>query len=168
MKPYFTVSANLYIWFQSDETMKAKTKEVKRVKKTTICLSALLMLGLMASAGFAFAFGAAGNGEHSLAIRQAIEENNFDAWKAAITEALTQEDFDKLVERHKSMSERREMRDAVRQAIEAGDYEAYKEAVGRGSYKVIGEERFNAMASGEFRQFGWHRGFGRHNIFGGI
>lgn len=142
------------------------------MKKTTICLSSLLMLCIMVSAGFAFAFGTAGNGEHESAIRQAIEENNFDAWRTAITETLTQENFDKLVERHKTMSERREMQNAVRQAIEAGDYEAYKEAMeSMNSNKTMSEEEFNATASGDFKQFSGfvgHRGFGRHNMFDGM
>ena len=119
------------------------------MKKTTVCLLALTLAGLVVTIEIASAFFGAGfvDEEHRLGIKQAIEENDFKAWKTAIIETLTQENFNKLVERHKAISERRKLQDVVRQAIEEGDYEAYKEAVENlmGSYKVMSEEDFNAM-----------------------
>jgi uncharacterized protein HemX len=107
--------------------------------------------------------------EHRLAIKQAIEKNDFNAWKSAIIETLTEENFNKLVERQKVMTQRKELQNAIRQAIEKGDYEAYKKAVENliGSYKVISEDDFNAMvqrynATESGKGFGHIRGFGRH------
>jgi hypothetical protein len=150
------------------------------MKKVTIGLSALL-IGLVAISGIVFAFGSGFpgfglNSESREAIQQAIESNNYTAWKEAMIATLTQENFDKLVERYKAMSERKELQDTVRQAIEAGDYEVYKQAVENlvGSYKVISEEDFNAMverynttaSGGGFGPQGGFdyrmRGFGRH------
>jgi len=115
--------------------------------------------------------------ENRSAIKQAIENNDFEAWRSAITETLTRENFDKLVERYNAMSERRKLQDAVRQSIEDGNYEAYKKAVENlGSYKVMSEEDFNAMvqrynATESGKEFGPiggfgcpRRGFGRHYI----
>jgi len=127
----------------------------------------------IASAFFGAGFG---NEENRLAIKQAIENNDFNAWKNAIIETLTQENFDKLVERYRTITERRELQDAVRQAIENRDYEAYKKAVENliGSYKVMSEDDFNAMlqyynATESGKGFGPlggfdcpRRGFGKH------
>lgn len=150
------------------------------MKKLTLILSALL-IGLVAISGTVFAFGSGFPGfglnfESREAIQQAIEANDYNAWKEAMIATMTQENFDKLVERYKAMSERKEMQNAVRQAIEAGDYEVYKQAVENlvGSYKVISEEDFNAMVErynttasgggfGPQGGFVYHRGgFGKH------
>jgi len=148
------------------------------MKKTTICLLALIAVGLIVTIGIASAFFGAGFGseENRLAIKQAIENNDFDAWKNAIMGTLTQENFDKLVERQRVITQRKELQDAVRQAIENGDYEAYKKAVENlmSSYKVMSEDDFNAMvqrynATESRKGFGLlggfdcpRKGFGRH------
>jgi len=119
---------------------------MKKMKKTIIYLLALMTIGLIACAGLATAFGLGFvNEEQKSTIKQAIEDNNFEAWKSAIIETLTQENFDKLVERHKVISERMKLQNAVRQSIEAGDYDAYKEAVENLSSYILSEEQFNAM-----------------------
>jgi len=149
------------------------------MKKTSVGLLALTLFGLIVSAGLVSAFGARFVGEeHGLAIKQAIEENDFEAWKAAMMETLTQENFDKLAERHAAMFEKREQLSAVKQAIEDGNYEAYKEAVENlmNSHEPMSEEdfnsmieRYNAKQSGEgfgpLGRFGLHKkGFGRHHM----
>ena len=148
------------------------------MKKVTVGLAALL-IGLVAISGIVFAFegGFLGlNSENRDAIKKAIEANDYNAWKEAVIATLTQENFDKLVERYKAMSERKELQNAVRQAIEKGDYEAYKKAVENliGSYKVMSEDDFNAIVErynttasgggfGSQGGFGYRmRGFGRH------
>jgi hypothetical protein len=139
-----------------------------------------MLFGLIVSIGLASAFFGAGFGseENRLAIKQAIENNDFDVWKNVIMGTLTQENFDKLVERQKAMTQRKELQDAVRQAIEKGDYEAYKTAVENliGSYKVMSEDdfnnmvqRYNATESGKgfvpIGGFGGHiRGFDRYHM----
>lgn len=118
------------------------------MKKATICLLCLAAVGILASAGLASAFRAGFvNEQQRTAINQAIENNDFETWKTAITETLTQENFDKLVARNKAMTERKELQDAVKQAIANGDYDAYKKAFEnlKGSMEVMNEDDFNAM-----------------------
>lgn len=168
---------NFYIWFQTYETIYVNQNNGgQRMKKLTICLLSLMLVGLIVATGLVSAFGPRFmSEEHRLAIKQAIEDNDFETWKSTMIETLTQENFDKLAERHKTMSERRKLRDAVRQAIEEGNYEAYIEAVENlmGSYEVMNEDDFNAMIErynagegfGPLGGFGCHRrGFGRRHI----
>jgi hypothetical protein len=61
-------------------------------------------------------------------IINAIEAKDYDAWKAAVSDRLTEDNFNTLVERHEAMSEQREQRDDVMEAIEAGDYAAFQVA----------------------------------------
>jgi len=87
-------------------------------------------------------------------------------------QTLTQENFNKLVERQKAITERRELQDAVKQAIANGDYNAYKQAFKKlkDSMQVMSEDDFNAMVErytagelrGGFRCLG--RGFGMHRM----
>jgi len=144
------------------------------MKKVAIGLSALL-IGLAVISGAVFAFGFPGFGlnfENREVIQQAIEANDYNAWREANIATLTQENFDKLVERYKIMSERKELQNAVRQAIESGDYEAYKQAVENlvGSYKMISEEDFNAIVeryntTETGKGFGYPmRGLGKHHM----
>ena len=141
--------------------------------KKTIHLLGLMIAGILISAGLASAFGVGfASEEQRSAIQQAIEENNFEAWKTAMTETLTQENFDKLVERYQAMNERRELENALRQAIVDGDYNAYKQAFEKlkDSMQVMSEDDFNAMVErytagelrGGFRCLG--RGFGMHRM----
>jgi hypothetical protein len=139
-----------------------------KMKKFTYLL-AIMLVGVMGTAGIAAAFGGfwgAGfiNSEQRTAIKQAIENNDYNAWKDAIIATLTQENFNKLVERYKVISERRELQNAVKQAIKEGNYTAYREAMEKliGTYKVMSEEEFNALverynAGAGFRCF--KRGF---------
>ncbi|MBC2697235.1 MAG: hypothetical protein HF976_14355 [ANME-2 cluster archaeon] len=61
-------------------------------------------------------------------IVNAIETNNYQAWKEVMSNQLTEENFNDCVERHEARSEMREHREDKRQAIEAGDYKAFKVA----------------------------------------
>lgn len=118
------------------------------MKKTTTYILCLVAVGVMASAGLASAFGGGFvNEQQKTAIKQAIENNDFEAWRTAMTETLTQENFDKLVEMNKAMAERRDLQNAMRQAIANGDYNAYNQAFEnlRGSMQAMSEDDFNAM-----------------------
>lgn len=145
------------------------------MKKTTAYLLGLMLAGVLTSAGLVSAFGAGLVSEESrLAIKQTIANNDFEAWKTAMTETLTQENFNKLVERNKAMTERRDMQNAVKQAITNGDYNAYRQALEnlKGSMQVMNEDDFNAMVeryrAGELvGGFGFPgRGFGGHLCHG--
>ncbi len=100
------------------------------MRKTPLLgLMALLVVGLVSVGAFAMPFGK-GNTE----IRDAIEAGDFEAWKSAITSSLTEERFNKAVEMHQKMVERRaetqEKFSAVQDAIESSDYQAWLEAIG--------------------------------------
>ena len=58
----------------------------------------------------------------------AIEAKDYDSWKEAKSNRLTEENFNERVARHEARSEMRELREDKKLAIEAGDYEAFKVA----------------------------------------
>jgi hypothetical protein len=65
---------------------------------------------------------------------EAIENGNYDAWKALMEERiermkaeLTEENFNQIVERYNQMEERKQLREQIREAWESGDYEAVVE-----------------------------------------
>ena len=55
----------------------------------------------------------------------AIEAKNFDDWKAAKEDRMSEENFNKRVAKHEARAEMRELREDKKLAIEAGDYEAF-------------------------------------------
>ena len=122
--------------------------------KTYVVL--LLLAGVIGSAGLVSAFGMGfASEDQRAAIRQAIENNDFASWKSAVTDTLTQENFDNRVamyarmsERKESISERAGLNNAVTQAIKDGNYGAYTEAAVNlaNSNEPMTEEEFNAMA----------------------
>ena len=137
------------------------------MKKTTkFGVLALLLIGMVVTTGLVYAFGGGLDSESKEEIRQAIEAGDYDAWKEAVSAKLTEENFNKLVERHQAMSEKREMmqehRQAIEAALEAEDYEAWKAAMdglerGPKIDEVITEENFDtfvqlheARKSGDF------------------
>lgn len=66
--------------------------------------------------------------ENNEDITNAIKAKNFNAWKAAMSDRLTEDRFNTLVERYEAMSERQEQRQNIIEAIEAGDYETFQTA----------------------------------------
>ena len=98
-------------------------------QKTIFVLLALMLVGIVAAAGSASAFGRHFGQEDREEIKQAVESNDYDAWKNLMSEKLTQDNFDKLVERHENRAEHRENMEAVKAAIDSGDYDAYVDAV---------------------------------------
>jgi hypothetical protein len=119
----------------------------KLKRKWIFGLLALLML--IASVGSAFAFGAklfGGDSESREKIVEAIEAKDYNAWKEAMSAQLTEENFNKLVARHESMSERQAQMEAIEQAIQKGDYEAWKKAVeSMNSEMMLDEENFKIL-----------------------
>ncbi len=134
-------------------------------------LLALTLVGVIATAGIVAAFGAGFiTSEQRSAIKQAIENNDYEAWRNAIIATLTQENFNKIVERYKAISERRELQNAVKQAIKEGNYTAYKEAAEKliSTYRVMSEDEFNALVerynAAKVGCWCYKRGFGRPHI----
>lgn len=127
----------------------------------TIVLSVLVLIlvgSVIASTGISFSgrfFGKRMDPEAMGAIQQAIEENNYIAWKEAMMKPLSEEYFNKIVERHEVM-------EIIKQALEEGDYDAWKEAIESLERtpriaEIITEENFgifvqmrNAMEDGDY------------------
>ena len=140
------------------------------MKKIFGVILALFLVGIV-TAGAASAFGGRFGGNE--AVHEAIENEDYGAWKSAMTDELTEERFQLQVERHEMHQERLEelgidpevfyeAQEAKRDAIEAGDYEAYMAAVnGLDLPKgALTEDEFNtlvemheARGEGEFRGF---------------
>ena len=99
--------------------------------------------------------------EERNAIRGAVQNGDYAAWKAVKESGLTQERFNKLRARHLEMEKRRS---AIEAAFEANDFEAWKSAVsesGRGSkmLEFVNKDNFalfaemhKAMQSGNFER----------------
>lgn len=114
---------------------------------------ALLVVGSVLVMGVSMADGtenSVGNTWRAEAV-QAVEDNNFDAWKAAMLGGLTVERFNGIVQRFQGRSEMKaqmqERETAVREALEQEDYEAWKAAVdsfgkGRNVSEMVSEEEF--------------------------
>ncbi len=112
---------------------------MKKVAKFGIV--ALLLVGLV---GSAFAFGGIGFGNE--AAKEALETGDYNAWKEAMSAELTEERFDKMVERHQKMTEKRaEMEEAIEQG-----YDAWKEFV---EDKPHGEKLLEAINEDNFDRF---------------
>ena len=142
----------------------------------------LALMVVVASIGSISAFGGKFFGMDSESrekIAEAIETNDYNAWKEAMSAQLTEENFNMLVERHEAISEKRVRRAATEQALEEGDYEARKEAVGKRFItpaKVFDEadseilvQLHQARQDGDYEQIrnlteqlGFPGGYGRH------
>jgi ribosomal protein L17 len=88
--------------------------------------------------------------EQKATIQEAIKNNNFEAWKNTIISSLTQENFNKIVERYRTRLETKELQNKIIQAIKEGNYNEYKEAVEKlidlyksTSKEYLSEEYFN-------------------------
>lgn len=117
------------------------------MKKLIVPLLVATVVGIIVVSGVVVAFGTGFiSSDQRLAIRQAIENNDYNAWRNAVIATLTKENFDKLVEKYKEISEITKLKNSIKQAIENKDYKAYKEAAEKlASYMILSEEEFNAL-----------------------
>jgi hypothetical protein len=101
------------------------------MKKTTII--ALLAFAVLGIAGIgsaaAFGMGYLGTTADKTAIKTAIDNNDFTAWKSAVEATLTQDNFNKIVAGNNAQTDRMNMMNNVKSAIEANDYNAYVKAM---------------------------------------
>lgn len=74
-------------------------------KKTSMNIIILVSLSMIiVFAGIVSAFGwSSPNQENRTAIQQAIEDNDFEAWKTAMSAELTEENFNMIVDRYNKM-----------------------------------------------------------------
>ena len=113
------------------------------MKKTTIfSLLALMLIGIVAAAGTASAFGWGMNNENREALEQAIEDNDYETYKELVEdisntrfEVLDEEDFEKLVEMH--------------QAREDGDFELAHELGEELGHGFFGQGFFQGQGMGQ-------------------
>ena len=136
------VSQTLYIWFQIYETSNGG----EYMNKTAVVTA--MILGMVAVTGTAFAFNGGFSLENREAVMSAIENGDYEAWKAAIEDDLTEENFNRLVEMNQNRWMERQNMEAMRQAIENRDYEAWQAAVQnceRCDASEVTEEQFNLM-----------------------
>lgn len=96
--------------------------------------------------------------EDRTAIKEAIENEDYDAWHSLIEAQLSEENFNTLAEHHNEMSEKMQ---AIQDALDSGDYDAWVAAMNKKMRNplldVITEENFDtfvrfheAQQSGDF------------------
>lgn len=114
-------------------------------------LTALAIFGLIAGIGIVAAYSwGAGHGlsqEDKNAMYGAIENNDYPSWRALMTSQLTEENFNKMTERHKAMQEKRA---AINSAFESEDYGAWVAAMTSGGreprmLQFVTEENFPTL-----------------------
>ena len=106
-------------------------------------IMALFVIVIIGSVGSALAFWPyLMNKEQKEAIQEAIKNNDFEAWKNAIISSLTQENFNRIVERYKVTTEIKELQNKIIRAIKEENYNEYKEAMEKliDLYKSISKE----------------------------
>lgn len=148
-------------------------------------LSVLTVMVLVFSIGAASAFGGNFFGMDSESredMVNAIEAKDYDSWKEAKSNRLTEENFNERVARHEARSEMRELREDRKQAMEAGDYEAFKVAAenwpmlskiqDEGDFEIL-SQLHQAKIDGDYEtveelreQLGLLGGFGKHKMSG--
>ncbi len=134
-------------------------------KKTIFGLLAIFIV--VASIGSVAAFGEKLSGMDVAArdnIINAIKANNFTAWKEAMSAQLTEDNFNKLVQRCQTMSQRHgnmsgkqgvmsseklALNQEMNQAIKDGSYDAWKTAAEKSNSpmisKIIDEDHFKTL-----------------------
>ena len=82
-------------------------------------------------------------------MQQTIEDNDFAAWKSLMESQLTQERFDKLVERHSEKAEMRDLHEQMQEAWDNEDYETVKELREEFENERPAESKFRGMEKGQ-------------------
>lgn len=102
---------------------------------------ALVLLAMVAMTGLGSAHMDGFVGRHGMGfasanmttVRNAIETGDYEAWSTAMSAEISEENFNRLVERYQNMSQRRavmqEKREQMKEAFESGDYTAWQEAI---------------------------------------
>ena len=153
--------------------------------KRTKFFGVIALMIILAALGTASAFGGHFFGidpDNREDIVNAVEANNYQAWNEAMSNRLTEENFNKCVERHEARSEMRDHREDKKLAIEAGDYEAFLVAAenwpmlsniqDEGDFQIL-VQLHQARLDGDYEtgaelreQLGLPRRFGEHKMSG--
>ncbi len=106
----------------------------KNKMKKNIGMFAIALFSVMLMTSFVFAqdFGLGDEDKEERKafmeeVKTSIENNDYSTWKSLMESQLTQENFDKLVERHEKRSEVRDLMDGLKEAREAGDEDRVEE-----------------------------------------
>ena len=122
-----------------------KEKNFKKASKKNIVIGALvftLVLTAGATSVYAFAGDMGGKfNEDREKMKEAVENNDYNAWKNIMTERINEEHFSEMVEMHKNKGEMMEKKEQAREAVKNGDYNAWLEIVGEDSKMA---EKINA------------------------
>jgi hypothetical protein len=129
---------------------------MKKITAGVLALSIIALLGVSIVAAFPLGFGKGMNKDlteeeqaeaqafHDT-LQQAIEDGDFETWKNLMESQLTEENFNALVEREKTMSEEREaskeIRDQIKEAMDSGDYETAQQLREQLGKNTMGFER---------------------------
>ncbi|MBN2203327.1 MAG: hypothetical protein JW700_04050 [Candidatus Aenigmarchaeota archaeon] len=97
------------------------------MKKAAIMTA--IVLGMVAVSGTAFAFNGGFKTENNEAVRDALKTNDYNAWRLAMEETLTEENFNQMVEMNQNRERIRLNMEDANQALENGDYDAWKAAM---------------------------------------
>jgi hypothetical protein len=115
------------------------------MRRLTLAIAASVAVLVIASG--AFALGSPMGSANKTAINQAIASNDYAAWKDAIVSTLTQENFNKIVQRYDSMLQMRQLKTSISSAVASGNYTAYKEAVGSLSTYAMSQDKFDSLTA---------------------
>lgn len=108
----------------------------KKMKNKTIfgilAVFLVAVLGVSSVMAFPFGFGLmSDNAEEDREImtemQEAIKNDDFETWKDLHLQMLTEENFERVVERQESMEKIRELREEMRDAMDEGNYETANE-----------------------------------------
>lgn len=130
--------------------MKNNNKMENKTIYSFVALGIIALLGVSAFVSANTGFGL-GNGigqdltdeekvdieSHREAVKEAIESQDYDLWKSlmeerieSMKEKLTEDNFDKIVERHQQRSEtREELKSLMEEARESGDFSEVREYI---------------------------------------
>lgn len=133
-----------------------------RYKIAAAAIVTISVLGAGLAAAFPMGFGRFGDEltaeeleslhqEHQ-EMKEVIENGDYETWKTMMEDRidrmkseLTEENFEKIVERHGEMQERKEIRNQIREALENEDYE---------TANSLREQLFENSPPGKFGRFG--------------
>ncbi len=119
------------------------------MERKTLGILALALVGLMA-VSFVSAMPFTSSENHE-AIREAVQNGDFETWKSLRNAELTEENFEKMIQMH-------ELRESIREAKEAGDEDTV-ESLMEELKELMPEGRMGRGRMGSGR--GFDKGMGR-------
>jgi hypothetical protein len=118
--------------------VKGGIREMNKVLLGVIAVSLLAVLGVSFVSAFGFGFGGKNLGnitdeqkaaleDKRDAVREAVENNDYEAWKEIMSAEITEEKFNEIVERHQKMEQFHDLMNQLREAYDSDDEEAIED-----------------------------------------